>query len=303
MVTDSALDAFFASLPSGASVRIWGFQGSMATNPTTQQRDWSGLDRVVAEAGRHGDHLVMSLANQDGDCDDGHWKDAAWYEGGYRDVYSGNAYTIAIDSYWDWVHEIVGRYKDTPTIAMWELVNEPEASTCAPGVSSVGCYEHLECADQRTAAAALRDFFDVVGAELKHVDPNHLIESGTIGGAQCGISGAGFTTVSASPSIDVTSVHDYSPGVTLPAEVSARVAEAQSLGKPLLVGELGERAGEGIAGCPSFTDREAAFQATINAQLAAGVAMISLWDWVPDPRPPVCTYDIATGDPALGLLR
>ena len=42
----------------------------MATNPTTGERDWRPLDRVIDAAERHGVLLVASLGSQHGSCDD-----------------------------------------------------------------------------------------------------------------------------------------------------------------------------------------------------------------------------------------
>ena len=72
---------------------------------------------------------------------------------------------------------------------MWEPINEPEASDCAPGLNMDACYPQLRCPDARAASAALRGFFDVVGREIKRIDPNHLVESGALGGTQCGWTG------------------------------------------------------------------------------------------------------------------
>jgi hypothetical protein len=299
MLDDAALDAFFAGLPAGSTVRMWGFQGSFATNPVTRARDWTGLDRVVAAAARHGDHLVVSLGNQDGDCDDGHWKDSAWYLGGYRNVYPGNAVTIATVSYWDWVHEIVNRYRSSPTVAMWELINEPEGSDCSPGYSAGDCYGHNSCSN---GTNALRSFFDVVGTEVKHIDPNHLVESGLLGGEQCGSVEADYATTQASPGIDVVSFHDYHPGVALAPELALRVTQANALGKPLLVGELGLDAAPASAGCMSLAARQAAIAPAVTVQIASGIPLILFWDWVPGTRTTACTTDISSGDPLLGLL-
>jgi mannan endo-1,4-beta-mannosidase len=299
---DGTLESLFAGLPTDVTLRIWGFQGSMATNPATRARDWSGLDRVVAAASRHGVHLIVSLANQDGSCDDGHWKDPAWYLGGYRALYPGDGYTIATVSYWVWVHQIVGRYRNSPTIAMWELVNEPEASTCAAGYSGGRCYEHLSCPDQAGAVAALRSFADSVGTEIKRLDPNHLIESGTLGGGQCGLAGPGYETVVRSPGVDVASFHDYDIVHHVPADLVTRVVQSATARKPLIIGELGEKAAPGVVGCPSLTDRVAQLQSKLRTERAAGASLILLWDWVPPPRTSACTFDITAGDPALALL-
>jgi mannan endo-1,4-beta-mannosidase len=302
MLDDAALDQFFGSLPRGTLVRMWGFQGSMATDPTTGARVWAPLDRVVDAAARHGQRLVVALGNQAGNCDDGHWKDRAWYLGGYRDVYQGTGSEHATVSYWDWVREIVRRYRDSAAVAMWEPVNEPEASECAPGLRMDACYPHLQCPDQTAAAAALRSFFDAVGQEIKQLDPNHLVESGSIGGTQCGWTSGNAAMVGASPGIDVLSYHDYITNEVLPGELNVRLAEAAALDKPLIVGELGISASDTSAACSTRADRRDRVRAKADAMLSTGVAAVLLWGWVPDPASG-CSLDIGRGDPVLETLR
>ena len=301
MLDDAALDSFFAGLPSGTAVRIWGFQGSMATNPATHTLNWGPLDRVVAAAAQYNVHLIVSLANQSGNCDDGHWKDAAWYEGGYRTLYPGDGSTIDTMSYWDWVQQIVTRYRNSPAIGMWELVNEPEASTCASGYTMSDCYGHLSCPDEATAAAALRGFYDTVGAEVKALDPNHLVESGADGGPQCGWVGSDAAYVNASRGVDVTSYHDYTPGQVITSDLQDRIDDSRTLDKPLIVGELGIEAGGTGATCPTLAGREALVSTKVNAMFGDGIAAVLLWGWVPNPAP-TCAYDIGAGDPVLSLL-
>jgi mannan endo-1,4-beta-mannosidase len=299
MLDDAALHSFFAGLPSGATVRIWGFQGAMATNVVTGARDWGPLDRVVAAAAAAGDHLIVSLGNEWGVCDDGVYKDLSWYLSGYRDVAAGNGYDIPTESYWGWVQDVVSRYAASTTIAMWELINEPEAPQCAPGYASP-CPGHLVC-NESASAAALRSFYDVVGAEVKRLDPNHLVESGSGGGQQCGWAGGDFATVSASPGIDVASFHDYEGGV-LPSDFNNRLPQAAALGKPLLVGEVGLEGGD-VAGCASLGARAAQAAAKIDAMLGAGAAGMFFWDWVPNPQTSACTLDVGSSDPIMTLLR
>ena len=78
--------------------------------------------------------------------------------------------------------------------------------------------------------------------------------------------------IHASPGIDVTSYHDYFADEVLPAELARRLREAGSLDKPLLVGELGVRAGDGSDGCPTAVDRGDRIRAKTKAMLARGVA-------------------------------
>ena len=99
-------------------------------------------------------------------------------------------------------------------------------------------------ADEAVAAAALRHFFDVVGAEIHALDPNHLVENGMLGGGQCGTESNDYEYVSASPGIDVLSYHDYyTTGPPIGGDqwngISVRLAQAGTLGKPIIAGESG----------------------------------------------------------------
>src|SRR4051812_22823351 len=80
------LDAFFAGLRPDSMVRFWAFQ-QLGYNTRTRSIDFAGIDRVVAAAERAKQRLVFTLGNQSGVCDDEHWRDKAWYGGGYRSPY------------------------------------------------------------------------------------------------------------------------------------------------------------------------------------------------------------------------
>ena len=301
MLADDQLDAFFAALPTRALVRMWAWQGSMATNPSTHERDWRPLDRVVAAAERRGIVLVVSLGSQHGNCDDGRWKDPAWYRGGYRHDDGGDGYSRTTVPYLDYVREIVARYRTSPAIGMWEPINEPEASTCLAGFRFAECYGHLSCPNPTDATAALRSFFDTVGREIRSIDPNHLIESGAIGGPQCGWAGSSFNEVNASAGIDVVGFHDYSSTPTVSAELSGRLAMSRALGKPLFVGERGMVAGSG-GSCMSEATRVSSTSAATGSMFALGVAAIALWNYDAAPTGR-CSLDIGPNDPLLGLVR
>ncbi len=94
-----------------------------------------------------------------------HYRSLAWYQSGYRQVDPG--YTI---SYRDYAAAIAAHYRDNPTIAFWQLVNEAEALDFSGG----------PC-DEGAATAALRSFADDVAGVLKTNDPGHLVSLGTIG--------------------------------------------------------------------------------------------------------------------------
>jgi len=296
MVGDAQMEGFFASLRPGSAVRFWAFQG-LATNYTTKQRDWRPIDRVVQAAGRHGQKLIMVLSGQGGGCDDGHWKETAWYNGGYRRAFDDDGKGIAPGSYWSYLHEVAARYATSTAVGMWELVSEPEAMPSPSG----------PC-DQVAARKALRSFFDTVGGELHRIDPNHLVGSGVIGSGQCGTSGTDYQYVHESPGVDVASYHDYGADtVAVPGDrwngLQARLNEMRAIGKPLVVGEVGMKAQQSLPGCMAPSDRTAHIRAKMTAQFSAGVSGFLLWDWMPS-NGGGCVYeDITAADPLLGLMR
>ena len=118
-------------------------------------------------------------------------------------------------SYWGYLQAIVTQFRSSPALGMWEPISEPEASTCPSQYQPLDCAGHQTCPNQALAARALRHFFDVVGAEIHALDPNHLVEDGMLGGGQCGTAGGEYEFVSGSPGIDVLSYHDYYPGPAL----------------------------------------------------------------------------------------
>src|SRR5665213_259194 len=92
-LSDGQLDQLFASLPANSLVRFWAFQGTMATNVNTHQLDWGPLDRVFAAAAAHGQRLIVTLTDQGGTCDGGHWQDPSWYQSGFKTVFNDPATT------------------------------------------------------------------------------------------------------------------------------------------------------------------------------------------------------------------
>lgn len=275
--SDTDLDALFGGLRPNSVVRFWAFQ-SLATNRLSGAEDFTGLDRVVAAAERHQQRLILTLGNHWSECD-GPAKPTEWYAGGYQVATPG-----ARTSYLEHVRAVVGRYRSSPAVGFWEPVNEPE----------VAC----------GATAELRGFFDAVGAEIRSLDPVHLISSGTIGSGQCGTSGADFEYVHASPGIDIANYHDYGfDTVALPGDqwngLAVRIAQAERLQKPLIVGEVGIEAGDGCA--TSRAQRRDLLAAKFDAQFGAGVRGILPWVWTTNT--PSCTHDLRPDDPALALVH
>ena len=304
-LSDVQLDQLFASLPPNSLVRFWAFQGTMATNVNTHQLDWGPLDRVFAAAAAHSQRLIVTVTDQGGTCDGGHWQDPAWYEGGFRAVFNdpttADGRGLTPLSYWTYLQEIVSRYADSPALGMWEPISEAEASTCPQQFQPTNCSGHQTCPDEAAAASALRYLFDNVGAEIHSLDPKHLVESGLLGGGQCGTEGSDYQYVSASPGIDVLSYHDYWGTAPIGGDqwngMAVRFHQSLAVGKPIIAGELGLQAGT-APGCMTVASRNADFVTKAEAQVQAGSSGLLLWNWVPSVTDP-CGYDIAPSDPTL----
>ena len=301
-LSDAQLDQLFSSLPANSLVRFWAFQTTMATNVATHHLDWGPLDRVFAAAAAHNQRLIAVVGGQGSGCDSGHWQDPSWYSGGFRNVYNDPSTTdgrgLAPLSYWTYLQDLVSRYAGSPALGLWEPISEAEASTCPPQDEPVNCSGHQTCPNEAAAATALRYFFDTVGAEIHSLDPDHLVESGLLGGGQCGTQGTDYQYVSSSRGIDVLSYHDYYGGNVMGGDqwngLAVRFHESVALSKPIIDGEAGLMAGQ-APGCMSDSERNAEFEAKAQAQTAAGSSGMLLWDWVPSISS-ACSYDIPPSD-------
>ncbi|GAB0105779.1 hypothetical protein JMUB6875_47610 [Nocardia sp. JMUB6875] len=284
------LDAFFAKVPEHSLTRFAMFQ-ALAVNKNTGALDFTAADAVFAAAQKHGRLVLPVLAAQSGDCGDEIFKQRQWYVDGWKQdsLVPGRA----VMSFRDWVRTAVNRWRSSPVLAGWELIGEPEPSNCAGSQ----CDLRLRTCP-KDAAQVLRTFMDDAGQLVRELDPGRLIFAGYVGGSQCGTARDAFGFVSSSPNIDVVEYHDYSEDADpLPGGpnngLARRLQQAREIGKPLLVGEIGEYAGS----CESLDDRRDLMDRRITGQRAAGTAGALIWAYVPDPRPDQCTYDVGPDDP------
>lgn len=137
------------------------------------ERVFKALDRVVAEAGRHGVRLVLSLANNleayGGKTQYVRW---AWEEGvGLTASNDSFFFDPAIRDYFKvYLKALLTRknhltgvqYKDDPTIFAWELMNEPRCTTDPSGDT-------------------LQRWIEEMAAYVKSIDKRHLLTVGTEG--------------------------------------------------------------------------------------------------------------------------
>ncbi|GEE03881.1 hypothetical protein nbrc107696_43270 [Gordonia spumicola] len=278
------LNAYFSAVPARSLTRFNLF-AALAVDKKTGRADFRAVDAVFAAAARHRRMVLPVLTGGASPCEGDMFKDRSWYRSGWSSLPLGPHGTFA-----DWVDTAVKRYRGEPSVAGWEPVGEPEPADC----TAAGCTW-----SQRTCAAdapkVLRSFFDAVGGRIHRLDPGRLVFSGTTGGDQCGIAGDGYPLVARSPGVDVMDYHDYPDDAspTTPDTLAARIAQMRAVGKPIVVNEVGLRAGS----CLSRDERARSLRARLADHRRAGAAGALLWAYVPDPRPDQCTFDIGPDDP------
>nr|WP_237341183.1 beta-mannosidase [Williamsia soli] len=288
------LDEYFGSLEPRSLTRFNAFQ-RLAVNKYTGQLDFGPMDAVFAAAARHDQLLVPVLTAGDGACEDEAFKDRQWYQSGWETAVPAGS-PVRFDQ---WVQTAVNRWKSSSALAGWELVGEPEPGLC----SAAGCsWQTRSC--PADSGAVLRTFFDEAGALIRGIDPSTPIWAGLIGGGQCGSAGDDYRLVNASPAVDVLEYHDYgADAVPLPGDIwnglQTHIVQAELLGKPLVVAEIGQNAGS----CGSVVGRAADFETKVDGQRQAGTAGALFWAFVPDPRPGECTFDIGPDDPVFDLVE
>lgn len=261
--TRAELDAYFSALPPAAMTRTWAFAHYGVDE----------LDLIVERAEAHGQKLILSLANQNRDCGEEH-KNAVWYAGGFRDTYL------------PWVREVVGRYRHSPAIGMWELINEPGHLTT--GVT----------------ADMIKAFLDESAAVIKSIDPYHLVESGAMAEYTTGTgTPENYHLLHSGPDIDVGSLHEYDQDhadQVVSRHLAPTLFQMYRLGKPLIVGETGIVAGPG---CPISTQQRAdMFKREFDGYFLSGVSGVLIWTYSQHPRASedpkdACMHQVRAPDP------
>ncbi|HEX8139934.1 MAG TPA: cellulase family glycosylhydrolase [Pyrinomonadaceae bacterium] len=249
------------------------------------EEEFVHLDKVIAEAARHGIRVQLTLVNW--------WRDTGgvtqylkW--AGVADAADDKKpYGINVERamlfytnettrrlYREHVERIVARrntvtgtlYRDDPTIMGYELMNEAQAVTG-------------RWAERRAWVAEM-------SAYVKSLDPDHLVTPG-IWGYRTSWERREWLEEHKLPNIDYCDVHNYprddhdsyveSPEA-LREFIDNRAAAAFALGKPLMIGEFNV----GPEGYKGFSEVEW-FRAFLDASARSGIGGAMYWILTPDP--------------------
>ncbi|HYP14026.1 MAG TPA: cellulase family glycosylhydrolase [Bryobacteraceae bacterium] len=234
------------------------------------------LDYALFRAGRLGLKVILPLVNN--------WKDfggmdqyVRWRGGRYHEDF----YNDPLIRQWfkNWIAHLLNRvnrftgirYKDDPTIMMWELANEPRCKGSGTYPTASSC-----------TTLTLLDWARDISAFLKAEDPNHLISAGDEGffcnpgspdwTENCR-DGVDTVALASLPAIDALSFHLYpgSWGRTVQWGtdwIRRHAAAAKTLGKPAVLGEFG------------FEDqnaRLAVYRTWMDAAFESGISGALFW--------------------------
>ena len=182
------------------------------------------------------------------------------------------------------------KYKDDPAVFAWELMNEPR-------------YEG-QGDDENVNGTTLRKWVDTMGAYIKGIDGNHMVDAGLEGhGTKYGFGGDEgnpFVAVQQSPYMDFTSAHPYpnESWANLSLEktltlINAWLSDSHDVvGKPFFMGEFNTQGVDRSTWWKSIYD-------DLQTQDADGSAF---W-WFPDAQAGGDAYSVKHGAAELSVFK
>ena len=304
------LDYYLNDIQTNSSanvIRVWFFQSEGGPG------NWTLFDDVISALKARGMRAIVTLANATATCDEPNsphlYKTVSWYQSGYKSPYGG--YPISFLSY---ATAVAQHYANNPAVAFWQLMNEAEAP-------SYDSYGNLICPNDGFSRAVLRNFSDNMTTALRAVDPNHLVDLGTLSTGPCGLATDYDYTYIHAGKLGLCEYHDYGqPATGMPSALARIVSDCESLGKPVYLGESGIPANVDSNGNPttscdpwpscspnpitaqSLQQRANFFSSKITEANQAGVAGYVIWEKSPYYTPSTDAYSIPDGDPTTSVL-
>ncbi len=137
----------------------------------------------------------------------------------------------------------------------------------------------------------------------KSIDPNHLVTIGTDYPDGCGLSSSTYQAIFSIPYVDVVSAHDYgvndiSADFNLTSNTLTAISIAQTLNRPLFIGEEGIR----VQDVPNLTTRASRFDSLIKETFSysqdAGLQIFNF-----GLKAVTSGYDVWPGDPTMTVVK
>ena len=249
----AAIDAQMANMAADGVtvVRTWMFDheswhGFEPAKNTMNDQEWAEFDYILYSAAQHGLRVIPTLENYwtayGGVNTVLGWEGASTSNSG--NFFNSSLCAGCLADYEFYVNYALNRvnhytgvaYKNDPTIFSWELMNEPR-------------YQN-ETTGENTAGTVFRQWEDTVGAYIKNIDPNHMVDNGIEGqGSSYGYgsdNGVPYVHECQSPYIDFCTAHIYPTeswaNLSVSATqslISAYANDAHTtVGKPFFLGEF-----------------------------------------------------------------
>ncbi|WP_377269914.1 cellulose binding domain-containing protein [Peterkaempfera sp. SMS 1(5)a] len=304
----SRIDAQFASLQADkvGVVRLWMFSheswhGFEPSKGVYNEQEFAQFDYIIQSAKAHGIRLLPVFENYweaYGGIDTRlSWEGLSGGQPGRAAFFDKTRCPGCFTSYKNYISYALNRtnhysgvkYKDDPTIFAWELMNEPR-------------YQDQSTAEN-AGGTTLRAWVDEMGAYVKSIDPNHMLDAGLEGhGTKYGFGGDEgnpFVYVQESPYIDFTSAHPYTTeewaNLSLDqtkALIRSWISDSHNVvGKPFFMGEFNVK----------NVDRSTWWSGIYSDFEAADGDGSAFW-WYMD-RQVDPTYGVMAGAPELAVFR
>lgn len=249
-MTADQVDYFMSGLKPNSLIRV----PAVAVTPASWGTALSQYDAVVAAAAAHGHRVAFMLTDFHGSYNDLYGvKTISWFTTNQylHSVYGNN-------SYQDWITTIVTHYLGNPTVAIYDLCNEPGDGG-------------------GTNTAALATFASTASGWIKAINPNVLVYIAV--GAPNSVGGnTQYQTINAS--MDFCGIHEY---FEYAFEAKDYFQNAIALNKPLIFDEFGVWAkaeydrsdlGPGEGGpATSYAARAAIYEFFMNSVFAQDACM------------------------------
>ncbi|MCC8243071.1 cellulase family glycosylhydrolase [Saccharothrix luteola] len=224
--------------------------------------DIAALDAAVTSARRHNVYLTITLDDAIAGCGETS-KTPEWF-GSPQER----------DAYRQHMVNLLERYRGETAIAWFEYFNEPGGDNTWRQV---------------------RDFYNAMGDIASGVDPDRLFSAGTLSPQAVG-GEANYRALSGSRGVDIASVHEFDADAVISAHYDA--AKANSVGKPLVVGEFGMSANATGEGCArSFAARAEQVSEKLDAYIEDSAGAFG-WAWQPGGQPDACEMGNLDADTA-----